>query len=129
MPFGKLRTPARVTAPDLGATGAVSSHKSAMRWVGHSAIVLNARKTDCAIVHGYSTRLWFFLLISDWRARSWEAIHPRLQTMRQYPRLLRPTRSIGFARDADVVIVSTIVPVTLIWIKRCEIGAQVGWPW
>jgi hypothetical protein len=35
MPFGKLRTPARVTAPDLGVTGAVNSHESAMRWVGH----------------------------------------------------------------------------------------------
>jgi len=90
---------------------------------------LNARKPDCAIVPGCNTWLQFFLFIWDRRARSWETIHPRLQKRRHNRWLLRPTRSIGSARNADVIIASATLPVTLIWIKHREIGAQVGCTW
>jgi len=35
-----------------------------------------------------------------------------------------PTRSIGFARDADVIIASATLLVTLIWIKHREIESR-----
>jgi len=49
--------------------------------------------------------------------------------VRQSPRLLLAARAIGFARNTDVIAASVTVPLTLIWIKHREIGAQVGCTW